>query len=182
MAGIDGWRECLKCLGLFSEDNPGTCAAGGQHNDGGTSDHPRKSYRLMTDARAGVSDQPNWFDCRRCSLLFWKPRDEREKTWCPAGGGHDWLGSLGYYLDPHHHLSDPTHSRGWFRCDGCGALSHGHAEMGPHADMGPEDNTWGGWCPAGGSHQSSFKVDDHTYELFPSPPITPEQSSEPDGS
>ena len=34
MAKADGWRECFKCLGLFSVDNEGPWAAGGQHFSG----------------------------------------------------------------------------------------------------------------------------------------------------
>jgi hypothetical protein len=143
MAQASGWRECFKCLGLFSMDNLGPCAAGGQHYWG----DPQQvvHYTLGTAQNHKNWETGNWFYCRRCSLLFFNAPHGQGLTWCPAGGGHDHFESIEYFLDHELYPSydDRPFHRNWFRCDRCSALSHS-----------PDEYAWHGWCPAGGAHRN----------------------------
>jgi hypothetical protein len=123
-----GWRWCSKCRSMtFAAGGPAPCAAGGTHDDAGSS-----GYSVVFQARAPVV-QGGWRWCAKCQGMAFAGGGPGP---CPAGGAHDHYKSGDYRmlqgLDP------MVGEAGWRWCRKCQGLAFAGGGPGP--------------CPAGGAH------------------------------
>jgi len=97
-----GWRYCKNCQSLWyggSSDSGGVCPAGGKHTSDGSG-----NYTLAHDIKANLG-VTKWKWCNKCQGL-WQDQtgfvpsksSVSVNNVCPAGGGHDGLGSFNYRL------------------------------------------------------------------------------------
>lgn len=137
----NNWQWCKKCqeLAYAGGPNPGSCAAGGQH------DHTGSATYLVATSASSVVGQHNWRWCNKCQALTFAGGATAGK--CPAGGMHDHSGSLDYVLTQKGTGPVPIqHQDQWKWCKKCQALAHGSA-----SSPGP--------CAAGGQHDYSGSGD-----------------------
>lgn len=129
------WRHCRKCQGLFFAGlaTTGACPAGGGHDYSQT---PIPNYTLQ-DNSLGTPGQSNWRWCNKCQGLFFAGNFTTGT--CPAGGGHDYTGSLNYTLNNFSLLGGDNNWRWCAKCQGLFTIAF--------VLVSP--------CPAGGTHDAS---------------------------
>lgn len=90
--GQAGWKICKKCHGLNFAPSPGSCAAGGDHDNSDPD-----TFTVVHD-RSDQTGQSNWRCSKECQLMYFP--EFIDAINCSAGGSHDSEGSFNYNI-PH---------------------------------------------------------------------------------
>jgi hypothetical protein len=137
-SGVDGWKWCWKCHGLFSVNfmSSSTCTGGGTHQPAFDSNAP--NYTLHYTA---ADIERNWAYCGKCGGMHYNPNVAQST--CPAGGTHHRPNTGDYFLTMN--SPDAPGQPSWRWCGKCQGLFFG--------------GNPGSVCPEGGAHDGAQSAD-----------------------